>query len=196
MTRSCILAIFIVAGMPLVDSSGWTVTGVAVAAATVLLTGLKYGSLRLTVIGSVLAICELALAQVSIGPAVTHVSMQPHFIYFIFVLPAAVGLALLYLVEEVYFAQHTALAHVDTAARRVRRRAQRQQGVAAVAIAAVVMLVAILATASGLPDHLQLSVSMRAAAAGFGSIIALVASFAGASGYRIRRSRMTVRRKL
>ncbi|MFT4063664.1 hypothetical protein [Paraburkholderia sp.] len=171
MTRLPVFAILIATGVPLVGVHRWPVAAVAIGATVLLLTGLKRASLGVTIIGGVLAISELALALTSTRPAL------------VLLRPVAVGLALLYVVEEVEYAGRVARAHVDSAAQKTRNQALMQQTVAAVT---TTVLLAMLA--SGIAAYLPLHGAARIVVAGIGAVVALLAAWIGASGFRLKKT--------
>jgi hypothetical protein len=116
MTRLAVFAIPVLVGIPLASAPTWHVGALAGAAATLLVTGAKRASVRVTTAGGMLAIAALALALSSHRPELALVRAT------------AVGLALLYIVEDVHYVARFASAHVDVAARRARYRARLQQG--------------------------------------------------------------------
>jgi hypothetical protein len=165
MTRLSVSATVIAAGIPLTGISNWTVACTAVGATVLLLTALQRKSLCIAVMGGMLAIAEMALASPSISPDL------------ILLRPAAVGLALLYVLEEVEYAARASCAHVDTAARRTRHRGMLRQAIAAVATCGLLA-----ALVAGTAAYSPLRGSPRIIVGAAGAVVALLAAFTGASG--------------
>jgi hypothetical protein len=167
MMRYTLLAILVLVGIPLANVANWQVGGVAVAAGAVLLTGVYRTSVRLATAGGMLALVELALAQSS-GPS-----------GLVFMGATVVGLALLYIVDDVNYVRRFASAYVDVAAQRARHRARLQKGITALATSAFLA-----ALTSSTTAPLALPEPVRIAAGGVGAVVALLAALVGALGYR------------
>ncbi|WP_454872138.1 hypothetical protein [Paraburkholderia xenovorans] len=172
MTRLPVFVTLVATGVPLAGALRWPVATLAIGATVLLLTGVNGKSLRTTVVGAVLAIAELALALTSLQPEL------------ILLRPIAVGLALLYLIEEVGYAERVATAHIDAAAQSARSHARMRLAIAAMATSALVA-----ALASGFAAYLPSNGSARMVVGGIGAIAALLAALVGALGLALKKRR-------